>query len=405
MRNELENLMAKDNLDAVIAFGSAYDPSFSYLTYGADISDAMFTKVRGGRENVWLWFMEKDNVTNAELKINLFDRTFYHEVLKETGRHDLAGLKLYLKCLDFLKVGVKRAAIYGRLEFSLANQIRDELKKKYPDLEIIDDRAPSLIDRLRATKADEELKTIKEVGKKTSAVMVETRDFIRSHKVKGKKFVKEDGSPLTVADVKRFARVKLFEKDLEDREGMIFAPGVQGTVGHNAGEADSPIVLGEQIVFDLYPNQNRGYYHDVTRTWSFGYASREMIKLYEDVLGCFNLVKSKATAGTTTGSLQEEACDYFRKRGHPVVQDDPDLDDGYNHSLGHGVGLDVHESPFIGFTDKDVLAASNVFALEPGLYYRDKKLAIRIEDTLFIDSEGHPESITDVPYDLVIPVD
>ena len=130
-----------------------------------------------------------------------------------------------------------------------------------------------------------------------------------------------------------------------------------------------------------------------------------MINLYEDVLGCYDLVKSRAEEGTTTGSLQEAACDYFPKRGHPVIEDKPNLDDGYNHSLGHGVGLEVHESPFIGVTDKDILTTGNVIALEPGLYYRDKKLAVRIEDTLFINSEGHSVSITDVPYDLVIPVD
>ena len=404
MRSELDSLMLSDNLDAIIAFGSVSDPAFSYLTYGTDINDAVFIKARNGQENVWLGFLERENVKNPDLKVNLFDRSLYHRVFEDTNRRDMAELELYLKCLDFLKSGDKRIAIYGRLEFSLSNQIHDELQKRYPDIEIVSDRTPCLIDRLRSTKSDKELEIMREVGRKTGAVMIETRDFIRSHKVEAERFVKTDGSPLTVGDVKRFAQVKLFETGLEDSDGMIFAPGIQGTVGHNSGESDTPITLGEQIIFDLFPRQNRGYYHDVTRTWSFGYASDEMMDLYRDVIGCFDLVKSKTTSGTTTGSLQEIACDYFRERGHPVVKDNPELDDGYNHSLGHGVGLNVHESPFIGLGDTDILSAGNVFTLEPGLYYGDKKLAMRIEDTLYINNEGCCESITDVPYELVVPV-
>ena len=234
--------------------------------------------------------------------------------------------------------------------------------------------------------------------------MIETRDFIRGHKTCNGVFIKVDNSSLTVGDVKRFIRTKLFEKDLEDIEDMIFAPGIQATVPHNSGELDTPIGLGVPIIFDLFPREAKGYFHDVTRTWCFGYASDDIHNLYNDVLGCFNITKNSAVSGVSTGDLQEFACSYFRERGHPVIMDNPDLLEGYPHSLGHGVGLDVHESPFIGIGDKTILSNGNVFTIEPGLYYPKRGLAIRIEDTLYINSEGKCISMTEVPYDLVIAV-
>jgi Xaa-Pro aminopeptidase len=205
--------------------------------------------------------------------------------------------------------------------------------------------------------------------------------------------------------VKRFTRAKLFENDLEDIEGMIFAPGAQATVPHNSGEADTPISLGVPIIFDLFPRKTKGYFHDVTRTWCFGYAHDDIQDLYDDVIGCFDAVKNMAVSGLPASDLQELACNYFRERGHPVIIDDPTLLEGYAHSLGHGVGLDVHESPFIGSGDKNLLSKGNVITLEPGLYYPKRGIAARIEDTLYLNSEDKCISMTEVPYDLVVPLE
>jgi Xaa-Pro aminopeptidase len=397
--------MQDDRLDAIVAFGSASDPAFNYLTDGSDTGDAMFTKTPGEKANIWLGPLEREGVKNPDFVVHIFDLALYHRVFSETGSRQKAELEIYLQGLEFLKKSINRVALYGRMEFSFSCLLRNELNKRYPGLEIVDDETPTLVDRLRATKSDEELAKITEIGRKTSQVMIETRDYIRSHKVSEDCFMKTDHSPLTVADVKRFTRSKLFEQDLEDSEGMIFAPGKQSTVGHNTGEPDTPILLGMPIVFDLFPREAKGYYHDVTRTWCFGYGSDYLLKLYEDVRGCFGFVVSKVAPGVSSGNLQEVACDYFRKKGYPVVKDDPNTVNGYTHSLGHGVGLAVHEPPYMGMGAKDILSKGNVFAIEPSLVDTDRGLAVRIEDTFHIDNGGKAVSITDVPYDLVIPIE
>ena len=404
MRSDIDKLMQDYHLDAIIAFGSVSDPAFNYLTAGSDTGNAMFTKKPGEKANIWLGPLEREGVKNPDFVVHIFDIAVYMRVFSETCSHEKAELEIYLPGLEFLKEGIKRVAVYGRMEFSFSYLLRNELNKRYPGLEIVNDETPTLVDHLRGTKSNEELAKIIEIGRKTSHVMMETRDYIRSHEISENYFTKTDRSRLTVADIKRFTRSKLFEQDLEDSEGMIFAPGNQSIVGHNTGEPDTQILLGVPIIFDLFPRETKGYYHDATRTWCFGHASDYLLKLYEDVRGCFDFAVNKAVPGIYSGDLQELACDYFREKDYPVVKDNPNTRDGYTHALGHGVGLAVHEPPFMGIGAKDILSKGNVFAIEPSLIDTKRGLAVRIEDTLYINKDGKAVSITDVPYDLVIPI-
>jgi Xaa-Pro aminopeptidase len=74
--------------------------------------------------------------------------------------------------------------------------------------------------------------------------------------------------------------------------------------------------------------------------------------------------------------------------------------------LGHGIGLNVHERPWSGISsdDKDCLLPGTVFTLEPGLYYPDKGMGVRLENSLWVQSDGKIEILADYPMDLVLPV-
>ncbi len=76
------------------------------------------------------------------------------------------------------------------------------------------------------------------------------------------------------------------------------------------------------------------------------------------------------------------------------------------HSLGHGLGLDVHEAPWFGAsaTDEDRLEPGVVVTIEPGLYYPERSLGCRLEDTVWVTPEGRFEVLADYPHDLVLPV-
>jgi Xaa-Pro aminopeptidase len=244
------------------------------------------------------------------------------------------------------------------------------------------------------------------VGRRTNRVMQAAWDYIASHRAEGETVVKEDGSPLTIGEVKTFVRLKLLENGLEDPDGMIFAQGRDAGFPHSHGADAEPLQLGRAIVFDLFPrDMQTGYYHDMTRTWSIGYAAPEVQKAYDEVMTAFNAVLPEIKVGERTKKYQEITLDVLEEFGHPTGRSQPGTSSGYMHTLGHGVGLEIHERPSLTERiDRDAVQIGNVFTLEPGVYYPDQGFGIRIEDTVAIDSAGKVLNLTPMHKELVLPL-
>ncbi|MGB3398611.1 MAG: M24 family metallopeptidase, partial [Candidatus Deferrimicrobiaceae bacterium] len=147
-----------------------------------------------------------------------------------------------------------------------------------------------------------------------------------------------------------------------------------------------------------------GYFYDFTRTWCLGYAAEDVIKLHSQVLEVYETVYSALEAGTPCRQYQVQTCELFEAMGHPTVLSDPKTQIGYPHSLAHGLGLNVHESP--GFSilesNRDQLQPGTVFTVEPGLYYPDRGMGVRIEDTVAMRLDGKVETLVEYPMDLVL---
>ena len=98
--------------------------------------------------------------------------------------------------------------------------------------------------------------------------------------------------------------------------------------------------------------------------------------------------------------------DYFEAKGHPTARTHPGGHDGYVHSLGHGVGLDIHEEPRLSIApgNDTLLMPGHVVSVEPGLYYPERGFGVRIEDTIALQADGSVLNLTHFPYDLVVPM-
>jgi Xaa-Pro aminopeptidase len=96
----------------------------------------------------------------------------------------------------------------------------------------------------------------------------------------------------------------------------------------------------------------------------------------------------------------------FEAQGHKTLRQDSQITSGYVHSLGHGLGLNVHERPWfgIGSGPEDKLAPGSVVTIEPGLYYPEKGMGCRLEDTVWVRPDGEMEILAEYPYDLVLPM-
>jgi Xaa-Pro aminopeptidase len=213
---------------------------------------------------------------------------------------------------------------------------------------------------------------------------------------------------LTIRDVKAKINLWLAEHGAENPEDTIFAIGHDAGVPHSSGNPTDVLRLGQTIVFDIFPNEaGGGYFYDFTRTWSLGYATDEALKLYEQVLSVYQTLVSEMEVGKHFPHYQKRTCELFEAMGHPTVMSQPETEVGYVHSLGHGVGLFIHELPSAGMlaSPKDILIPGSVFTLEPGLYYPERGLGVRIEDTYTVTPEGKFTVLGPVfPYDLVLPM-
>jgi Xaa-Pro aminopeptidase len=257
------------------------------------------------------------------------------------------------------------------------------------------------------TKDEQEIERIRGIGKIATQIIGNTADFITSHVVKDELLVHQDGTPLTIGQVKSRIDLLVAEHGAENPEGTIFAMGHDAGVPHSTGNASDALRLGQTIVFDFYPCEAQGgYYYDITRTWCLGYATDEALALYEDVLYVYRQVYSQLRLNAPCRDYQALTCELFESRGHPTQRSHPQTINGYVHSLGHGVGLYIHELPFFRLNGPEQmrLAPGVVITIEPGLYYPDKNLGVRLEDTLWVRPDGIFEVLADYPQDLVLPM-
>jgi Xaa-Pro aminopeptidase len=236
----------------------------------------------------------------------------------------------------------------------------------------------------------------------------QTVAFLQSHEVgDGEILRKADGDRLTVGDVHaRIARLVASEC-LEDPEGFIFSTGQDAGIPHSRGQLDAPIRLGESIVFDIFPREvGGGYFFDLTRTFCLGYAPESVARLHRDVVDCLTALAADVRAGEMARYYPRMTCDFFGGRGHPTVAEDPATQRGYVHGIAHGVGLDVHEVPrfYDDPSNGTRLLPGHLFAIEPGLYYPDEGMGCRVEDVLWIAEDGTVHNLTDMSYDLVVPI-
>ncbi len=406
MKSDLDQLMAARHLTAIVVTGEAHDnPPRSYLSNGAHVTGGYIIKKQGSDPVMVVNGMETEEAAKSGLQVFSYSDLGYAQMVTEAkGDATKAGIALWGAMLQRFGITSGRVGIYGVGNLHSQIEFTRLLSETYPAYQFVGETGMTLFDEAYITKDEAELTIIRSVAKRTTEVVAATWDYISGHRAAGEAVVKADGSPLTIGDVKRFVRRALLDRDLEDTD-MIFAQGRDGGFPHSRGEADMALKLGQAIVFDIFPRQlGGGYHHDMTRTWSIGYATPEVERVYQQVMDAFDIAVETFRPGIEAKKLQEAVLDHFEAAGHPTGRSTPGTSVGYVHSLGHGVGLNIHERPGIGHLSPDKLVAGNLITIEPGLYYPEQGFGVRIEDTFYITGSGELISLTDFRKDLVLPL-
>ena len=170
----------------------------------------------------------------------------------------------------------------------------------------------------------------------------------------------------------------------------IVACGTNASVPHHV--AGSDIVSDDDIVIIDAGARVDGYRSDMTRTVTVGSPDPERLRMLE-------LVTRAQAAGVAAVAVGADCADV--DRACREVFDEQGVGDLFIHGVGHGVGLDIHEEPFLTAAAGTVLLAGEVVTVEPGLY-REGLGGVRVEDSVLVTGTG-PEILTLTPKDIRCP--
>ncbi len=237
--------------------------------------------------------------------------------------------------------------------------------------------------RERLVKTPDELKKLRATQRAAVKGMLRARDMVESADIGPRGILRLDGMPLTAERIREAMRETILPLGCID-EDTIVAPGDQATDPHEMGHG--PIRAGQFVVIDFFPRSlETGYWGDLTRTYWRGELSAEQIRMYRAVKRIQALTKRRIVPGADGAAIHQAVCDFFREAGYETGFRDGKAY-GFFHGTGHGVGLEIHESPVLGRVGGP-LEANMVVTDEPGLYYPGLG-GVRIEDTVVVTPKG-----------------
>ncbi len=240
----------------------------------------------------------------------------------------------------------------------------------------------------RLRKSPAEVSLIKKALYATAWAMRIAISIISDSVVKGSVLYR-DGKPLT-SEIVRSAISSYLAARGYLASNTIVAGGEEGSMPHEAGSG--PLKAGWPVVIDIFPrSQENGYFGDMTRTVVKGEPSAELSRMYNTVLRGQKIALSMIKDGVRSKDVHGAVMDFFTERGFLTTASGSGSPEGFIHSTGHGLGLDIHEPPRIG-PGSEILREGNVVTVEPGLYY--KRLGgVRIEDVVLVTRDGN-ENLT-----------
>jgi Xaa-Pro aminopeptidase len=408
MKSDLDALMQAKDLDALLVIGNAsHNPSMYYLTGGGHVSGATLIKKRGEAAVLYCNDMERDEAALSGLQIIPYSKYNFQEILKEAGGSMALAAAIRLKRMLLDQRVQGRIGLYGRTELGSSFAIFSKLRDLLPEVELVGEMGDnSVFLAAMETKDEAEVERIRRMGKLTTTVVGRVAEYLTGCDVRADEvLLKQDGSPLTIADVKGRINLWIAELGGENPEGTIFAIGRDAGVPHSAGTPTDLLRLGQTIVFDIYPcEEGGGYFYDFTRTWSLGYATPQAQKLYDEVHLVYRKLIDNLDLNAQYQAYQRMTCEEFERLGHKTPLHGENPVEGYVHSIGHGLGLNIHERPWSGLnsTEEDILKPGVVMTMEPGLYYPERGMGVRIEDSYWVRPDGKMELLAEYPYDFVL---
>jgi Xaa-Pro aminopeptidase len=373
--------------DVLIHADSVHSPEMRHEV-PVSVFDPFLYGEHDGRRFVVINAAEKARIQPVGPEVISYQELGFDDLLGSGMSRDDALLEVTARACT--SVGVRSAAVPRTFPLEVADRLRAN------GIELQVDR--DLFARRRRVKTEPELNGIRRAQRAAEAGMDAARDLLRrAEERQGALFV--DGEQLTSERMKT-AIVQAFGDHDAAADEFTVSHGAQSAIGHERGSG--PIAPGEPIVIDLFPrDRESGCYADMTRTYVVGEPDADLREYHRLCLQALEQALASTRAGVVGHDLFAETCRLFEEHGYKTPlskQPGEVLEEGFLHTLGHGVGLQLHEKPSLGVTRDDPLVAGDVISIEPGLY-RKGYGGCRLEDLVLVTESGI-ENLTDFPYDL-----
>ena len=354
------------------------------------IGDPFLLGVIGGRLHIMVSPLESSRIEEVA------PDAVYHD-LADLGFRELreGGMKMHQLDLELVSraaaaMGVREAVVDPEMPVAVADRLRADGIVLRPDHDAIASR--------RRVKSPAELAGMRRAQAAAESGMRAAADLLRQA-VPAREGLLHEGKQLTAEMVRGELRDACARSGAPAPPDVIVSSLWQGSGGHDPGSGPLPADL--PIVIDLWPRDEKsGCWADMTRTLVVGEVSEGVRVLESVVREALERSREAVRPGITGRELHALACEVFELAGFPTQRTNPGIDpeEGFQFSLGHGVGLAVHEDPPLGQAGHDPLVAGDVIAIEPGLWQREIG-EVRFEDLLLVTEDGC-ETLTSYPYEL-----
>jgi Xaa-Pro aminopeptidase len=378
----LDRKIAELQLDGYAQYAaSSQDANLYYLTNFLAEDPFLFLR-SGGQSLLVISSMEKARAVRSSIADRVQAREDFQRDSRET-EGDRATPNVIASVLKECKI--KRLGVNADFPIGLA----DELRRAGYELKPIS----GPIESLRSIKTARELKLMAQVQRASEKALASALTILARSKISGDT-LRYDGQVLTSERLKSAIGCSLIN-DACTSEDVIASSGDDSALPHLTGSG--PVKANSAIVFDVFPQSIASRYHaDMSRTVLRGDAPSELSDMYTAVHEAQNLAVEMLRPGISGAEVHLAVADHFEQSG---FQTDLDNGQGFIHSTGHGLGLEVHELPFLSKRG-ELLEKGNVVTVEPGLYYPGIG-GVRLEDVAVITHNGH-RTITQFPKEFVV---
>jgi Xaa-Pro aminopeptidase len=381
-------------MSALLLFGDTESSAALRHEIPLGVMDPLLFAEVDGRRVVVTSILERARMTRAVPDAEVLDYfAFGLKDLVKGGLSQTAAIRETV-ARAVRELGIEEAIVPGDFPLALGDRLRHDQVAL-----TVDDAA---VESRRRAKTSAELNGIRAAQRAAEAGMTAARNLLSRSVPTDDRRLRVDGNQLLAEDVRGVVRAACAEAGALCPPDVIVASAWSG-FGHDPG--CGPLPSGLPLTIDLWPrDEGTACWADMTRTFLVGTPAPEHADLIAArlriVRAALEQAKTAIRPGVLGRDLYDSVCELFESEGYltqRTAQREGEIE-GFQFSLGHGVGLEVHEAPSLGLAGHTPLVAGDVLALEPGLW--DARIGdVRYEDLVLVTEDGC-ETLTQFPYDL-----